>query len=271
MALQMTTAITTIITTTEVETADAVTITGYTGSATSVTIPAQINGKPVTTIGTQAFSNKNSITSVTIPNSVTSIGTGAFYGTSLTSVSIPDSVTRIDSSAFNETPWLNNQSDGVVYAGKVALRYKGTMPANTSITLQDGTKVIADYAFSRSTNLTNITIPNSVTNIGDRAFEGCISLTSVIIGSGVTSIGAYAFMSCENLTSVTIPASVTRIGANAFYTCSNLRSITFQGTITEDNLISPFNGDLKIKYLAGGIGTYTTETVHLNSVWAKQD
>ena len=94
------------------------------------------------------FSNCTGLTSVTIPNSVTSIGSNAFYGcTSLTSVTIPNSVTSIGESAFYNTAWYNNQPDGVVYAGKVLYAYKGTMPANTSITIEEGTLEIAVSAF----------------------------------------------------------------------------------------------------------------------------
>ena len=111
---------------------------------TSVTIP-----NSVTSIGTDAFRGCRGLTSITIPNSVTSIGYGAFYNCSgLTSVTIPNNVTSIGEGAFEGTSWFNNQSDGVVYAGKVAYKYKGEMPANTSIVLDEGTLGIGGGAFS---------------------------------------------------------------------------------------------------------------------------
>ena len=164
-------------------------------SLTSLTIP-----NSVTSIGKNAFACCISLTSITIPNSVTSIGWSAFGGcTGLTSITIPNSVTTIGSSAFDGTGWYNNQPNGLVYAGNVAYRYKGTMPNNTSITIKDGTVGIAGSAFSGCSGLTSITIPNSVANIGEWAFYSCNELSSLLIPSSVTSIGGSAFNGCEDL------------------------------------------------------------------------
>ena len=195
---------------------------------TSVTI-----GNGVTSIGDYAFYNCSGLTSITIPDSVTSIGYSAFQDCSgLTSITIPDSVTSIGYSAFYGTAWYDSQPDGLVYAGKVAYKYKGTMPNNTSIVLREGTLGIADYAFAYCSGLTSITIPDSVTSIEDHAFEGCSGLTSVTIGNGVESIGSYAFYNCSGLTSITIPDSVTSIGDYAFYNCSGLKSVAIGDNVT---------------------------------------
>lgn len=200
---------------------------------TSITIPDS-----VTSIGYSAFSNCNRLTTITIPDCVTSIGYSAFSGCKgLTNITIPDSVTSIGLGAFSNTAWYNNQPDGLVYAGKVAYRYKGTMPNNTSIVLKEGTPGIAANAFSDCNELTSVTIPDSVTNIGDGAFSNCTKLTSITIGNGVKSIGGGAFKSCTELTSISIPNSVTSIGYYAFGWCNGLTSITFNGTIAQWNAI----------------------------------
>ena len=161
--------------------------------------------------------------------SVTSIESYAFYDCSgLKSITIPNSVTSIGDYAFSGTAWYNNQPDGVVYAGKVLYNYKGTMPSNTSITIKDGTLGIAYRAFYKCTRLTSIEIPNSVTSIGDGAFASCDGLTNIEIPNSVTSIGEGAFEGCIWLTSITIPNSVTSIGDGAFSECENIRSISVE-------------------------------------------
>ena len=197
-------------------------------SLMSVTI-----GNSVTGIGSSAFSFCTSLTSVTIPEGVTSIGSQAFYFcSSLTSVTIGNSVTSIDDNAFASTPWLNNQPNGLVYAGKVAYKYKGTMPSNTSIILEEGTIGIAYGAFKSCTGLTSVIIPESVTSIGPDAFSGCSGLTSVTVPESVTTIGIAAFSGCSRLTSITIPNSVTTINASAFNNCSSLTSVTIPESVT---------------------------------------
>ena len=149
------------------------------------------------------------LTSVTIPDSVTSIGDDAFSGcTRLTSVTIPDSVTSIGDDAFSDCTGL------------------------TSVTIGNSVTSIGGDAFSDCTGLTSVTIPDSVTSVGFGAFEGCTSLTSVTIGNSVDSIGTYAFRDCAGLTSVTIPDSVTSIGGDAFFDCTGLTSVTIGNSVT---------------------------------------
>ena len=154
---------------------------------TSFTIP-----NVLTTISPATFRDCSGLTSIIIPESVTSILWGAFTDcSSLADITFPSNLSYIDFSAddsefvFDGTAWYDNQPDGMVYAGNVAYRYKGSMPANTNITLRDGTLGIGagafdNYAVPSTVNLSSITIPASVTTIGDYAFYGCSGLTSVV-------------------------------------------------------------------------------------------
>ena len=158
-----------------------------------------------TTIGNNAFQYCTSLTSVTIPNSVKSIGNNAFQGCDMTSLVIPNSVTSIGVDAFQGCDM-------------------------TSVTIGNSVTNIGVRAFATCTSLTSVTIPNSVTSIGDRAFQDCTSLTSVIIPNSVTSIVSEAFSRCSGLTSVTIGNSVTSIGNKAFQNCTSLTSIVSLAT-----------------------------------------
>jgi hypothetical protein len=133
--------------------------------------------------------------------------------------------------AFRNTALLDNQSDGVVYIGNIACTWKGTMPEETSITLKEGTRIIADDAFRSSINLISITIPDSVETIGNYAFYGCTSLESIVIPDSVTSIGYSAFSNCTSLESIVIPDSVTSIRDWAFAGCTSLESVTIGNSV----------------------------------------
>ena len=137
--------------------------------------------------------------SITIPNTVTSIGESAFrWCTSLTSITIPNSVTAIGEYAFYRCRSL------------------------TSISIPNSVTSIGESAFSGCSSLTSISIPNSVKSIEGFTFYGCSSLTSITIPNSVTSIERWTFNGCSSLTSISIPNSVTSIGDDAFHGCNNL-------------------------------------------------
>lgn len=165
-------------------------------------------GSGITSLS-NAFYYCYSLSSVTIPDGVTSIGSSLFYNCySLSSVTIPSSVTSIGSSVFYNCYSLS------------------------SITIPSGVTIIDGSAFYSCYSLSNIVIPNTVTNIGSSAFNYCSALSSVIIPSSVTSIGSSAFSYCSSLISVSIPDSIKSINNKIFYYCSSLSSITIPDSVT---------------------------------------
>jgi len=211
----------------------AITITGYSGAGGAVTIPDTISGLPVTSIGEYAFWSCTNLTSVTIPDSVTSIGNWAFARTSLTSIFIPASVTSIGDWAFAYTSLTSiTIPNSVTSIGDNLFEGAGVQDTSTGLKalVVNGTVTITGYTGRGR----DVTIPSTinglpVTTIGDGAFNDW-SLTSVVIPNSVTSIGACAFGICM-FTNVTIPDSVTSIGRSAFWACS-LTNVTIGKSVT---------------------------------------
>jgi hypothetical protein len=233
-----------------------------------IVIASTYNGYPVTWISGKAFSNCTHVTSVTIPNSVTTIGIDAFsHCTGLTNVTIPNGVTTIGNAAFsnctNLTSVMLGSSVTTIYAAFyncTSLTNFSVNPTNSAYSSRDGvlfnkeqttlitfppgrggSYVIPDSVtsigdetfsgFSGCTRLTSVTMGDSVTNIADVTFSDCTSLKNVTIGNSVTSIGGYAFYNCTSLTNVTIPDSVITIGIAAFGNCTNLINVTVGSSV----------------------------------------
>jgi hypothetical protein len=194
---------------------------------TSIIIPDS-----VTSIDRFAFASCTSLTSITIPNSVTSIGSEAFSGcSSLANITIPNGVTSIDDGTFSYCTSLTSITIPSSVKSIGNNTFSGCAKL-TSVTIPDSVTSIGDYAFSWCTSLTSITIPGSVMSIGIYAFGNCTLLESIIIPGNVTSIGEYAFGYCTSLASVTIGSGLKSISSNAFYSCTSLTSVTIGSNVT---------------------------------------
>lgn len=241
-----------------------ITITKYTGPGGDITIPSQINGFPVTAIGSYAFYDCTSLSNITIPNTVTSIGREAFYAcTSLTTVTIPESVTSIGACAFSYCYRLANAT---ILRGVTSISDCMFFDCTslTNVAIPESVANIGEFVFYHCIGLTNVTLPKSVSSIGRNVFGGCINLTAIevdarcpfftsldgvlfngdqtllvqfpsgkagsyLIPDGVTTINDFAFDFCASLSSVRIPRSVAHLGDSAFSYCSNLKTVLFEG------------------------------------------
>ena len=259
------------------------TIKKYNGNDAVVNIPSEINGTPVTTIGNAAFRD-SSVTSVTIPASVTEIGANAFAGcTNLTSVTYGGDWSNLTIQSGNpavedaaNAPLFdfefippdntavivtNYKYNGAAADVTIPSRYQGKPvttighaaffnSAVTSVTIPDSVTSISDEAFINCPKLTNISIPNSVTYIGFSAFSSCTSLKSITLPSSLSFISGALFLGCSQLTTIHIPVSVTSIGNNAFADCPSLMTVTYPGSKTQwDDITKGRNSDVLENHL----------------------
>ena len=238
--------------------ANRATITGYSGNATALYIPDEIDGHEVVAIGDRAFQNRTDLRTVMIPDSVTRINIGAFSGCiNLANITLSKKIEKIGENAFYNCDSLQSveipKCLNDVYA-----RYDSIYIPNgvfnecsnlKTIIFEEGSTVIADalfrgcdglesvtipntvtqiygYAFADCKNLKNINISDSVTVLGENVFQNDTSITEINLPDSITALGRGAFSGCNRLKSIVIPDSVTNIGISAFSECKNLESVT---------------------------------------------
>lgn len=206
---------------------DHVTITKYTGSADTVTIPTTIDGDPVYAIGDDAFAS-TAIKSVTIPSGVTSIGKRAFKYSSLAAISIPDSVTAVDSWAFSYCKSL------------------------TKIDLPDSITSMGDHVFQDAKMLTEVNIPKNLTTLPEGTFIDCSALKSIKIPDSIKSIGSAAFYYCPALSNAPLPEDLESIGDQAFRYCDALPGVVIPDSVTSIGS-NAFQAQLYAGHLSGAI------------------
>mgnify|MGYP002608969653 CR=1 FL=1 len=195
----------------------------------------------VTTIGNGAFASCSGLTEVIIPNSVTTIGYRVFAScTGLTEVSIPNSITTIGEKAFNGCTGL------------------------TEITIPNSVTDIGNLAFAGCTGLTEVSIPNSITTIRGGAFEGCSGLTTVTIGNSVTTIEDGAFFLCTQMESVTIGEKVESIGESAFAKCNSLTAVTSKAVTPPQIWVTTFDDYFIPLYVPAGCKPKYAEAKYWN-------
>lgn len=202
-----------------------ITLTGYTGAESDVTIPDTINGLPVTEIGASAFNGMNSLSNVVIPDSVLNIDEAAFaWCSGLTNLVLGQNVANIGPVAFRDCYGLRSVviPDSVTNLTQQSFEFCTGL---TNVVIGKGVKTVGVQVFSSCINLPGVTIPTNVVTIGDSAFAGCYGLASVTIPSTVTAIGSAAFLS-TSLSAVAIPSSVTNLGFGSFLQCPNLQAIS---------------------------------------------
>ena len=197
-------------------------VTDYNGTATDVYIPSSYSGKPVTSLGENAFRHSSIITSINLPKTIKSIDETALSDCSALANIIVDSANP------------NYKTiDGNLYSkdGKILVKY-ATGKTNTEFTVPNHVESIGKYAFDTCINLTNLVIPNNVTEIDSFAFENSASLKSVDFSNNLTRIGSYTFSKCIALESIEIPNSVTELGSYTFYGCKSLKTVVIPDSVT---------------------------------------
>lgn len=184
-------------------------------------------------LGCSCFEDCKTLISLKLPETLTRMGTYALSGcTNLTDMTLPASFNTADYHCLDGTPWYSNQPLGVVYAGKAAYAYKGSMPSGTHIDIKEGTESLTYNLFENKTGLTSVALPASLVNIYMGAFCGCTNLKEVTLpaDSKLEYIGGEIIQGCDNLSSFIIPSSVKTIDQSFKY--SGLTSLNIPESVT---------------------------------------
>jgi len=234
-------------------TKETATITGYTGSDTSIVLPSTLGGYPVTAIAEKAFEKNTKLVTVALSENIVEIGSYAFNGctglvnvyspnvlthiynyafqgcTSIESIELPNSVQLIGYRAFRDCTKLSSINIPLSWDSASANYYQGYIfggcTSLTKIVVPEGMTELPAYAFQGCTYLKEVTLPSTLTSIGQSAFDGCTSITEIELPAGLTHIYNYAFQGCTGIESMELPNSVQLIGYRAFRNCTKLSSI----------------------------------------------
>ncbi|MBE6687035.1 MAG: hypothetical protein E7591_07360 [Ruminococcaceae bacterium] len=196
-------------------------VSNYTGTARNIVVPAEIDSKPVKTVG--AGLTLNPITALTVEDGITEIESGAVakaYG--LMDVDIPDSVIEIGKNAFINLLFTEADGDYTMFADKIALAYNGS---DTDITIPENVKYLAPEIFKDKKALTSVKFSEGLISIGASAFSGCEALANVTFPESLKYIGDSAFYQARAFTEIKLSKNVVEIGADAFHDCSNVSNL----------------------------------------------
>lgn len=249
------------------EASGAVTIAAYTGDAVQVVVPEMLDGRRVIAIGDDAFSQQESIRSVTLPNGLERIGDRAFYGCyGLSAVTLPEGLKQIGNHAFflcenllslslpvslediGRNPFAYTPANLSLAPGNPRFHIIGGVlfskleqalisypyhSAEEAYIVPEDVQVVGDDAFLACRTLTAVSLPDALRRIGDGAYSQCENLASMILPPGLEAIGDSAFSYCESLVSIDFPDGLLRIGNYAFVYCGSLLSAVLKEGLTE--------------------------------------
>ena len=221
--------------------ANRATITGYSGNATALYIPGEIDGHEVVAIGDRAFENRTDLRTVMIPDSVEKIEFEAFYNCiNLKIVDLSSNLTTIGYDVFG-----NCKSISKIEIPKSLKKFDGTWGRGTNLSygafggcsnlktvnFEAGSTIVCAVLFMGCDGIEEIELPDTITEIGDSAFKSCKNLNKVIIPESVTKIDGDAFAECSGLVDIKMHEGINTIGSRAFYKCDRLLDIVIPDSV----------------------------------------